>query len=129
MIYNFPYLKDSIFLKSFDETKLKEQFIKLIVLTFDEKPIQEIQGKVIDGSFSINSSSAMRRTGNINLIADENNNDLTNINSLLSINKKIEVLIGFTNNTNEYKDFPIIWFPQGVYIIMSPNISYSKKFG
>ena len=69
----------------------------------------------------------MRRTGNINLIADENNNDLTNINSLLSINKKIEVLIGFTNNTNEYKDFPIIWFPQGVYIIMSPNISYSSS--
>ena len=35
MTYNFPYLKDSQFLKKFDETKLKEQYIKLIVLTFN----------------------------------------------------------------------------------------------
>jgi len=43
MTYNFPYLKDSEFLKKFDNIKLKEQYIKLIVLTFDkEMPIQEI---------------------------------------------------------------------------------------
>jgi len=42
MTYNFPYLKDSVFLKKFDEIKLKEQYVKIIVLTFDEKPIQEI---------------------------------------------------------------------------------------
>jgi hypothetical protein len=40
MSYHFPYLKDSAFLKKFDETKLKEQYVKLVVLTFDEKPIQ-----------------------------------------------------------------------------------------
>ena len=40
MTYNFPYLKDSAFLKKFDQIKLKEQYVKLIVLTFDEKPIQ-----------------------------------------------------------------------------------------
>ena len=127
MTYNFPYLKDSDFLKFFDETKIKEQFIKLIVLTFDEKPIQEIQGKVTGGSFSLNGSSAMRRTGNINLIADESGINLTNINSLLSINKKVEVLIGFTNTTGVYNDYSIIWFPQGTYVIMAPNINYSSS--
>jgi len=40
MKYNYPYLKDSVFLKKFDKTKLKEQYIKLIVLTFDEIPVQ-----------------------------------------------------------------------------------------
>jgi len=40
MSHNFPYLNDSSFLKKFDKIKLKEQFVKLIVLTFDEKPIQ-----------------------------------------------------------------------------------------
>jgi len=40
MTHNFPYLKDSRFLKKFNETKLKEQYAKLIVLTFDEMPIQ-----------------------------------------------------------------------------------------
>lgn len=124
MIYNFPYLKDSEFLKFFDETKLKEQFVKLIVLTFNEKPVQEIQGRVVSGSFSFNGSSSMRRTGNISLITDEQGINLTDINSLLSINKKIEVLIGFTNTTNKYSDYPIIWFPQGVYVIMAPNVNY-----
>jgi hypothetical protein len=36
MTHDFPYLKDSAFLKKFDETKLKEKFVKLVVLTFNE---------------------------------------------------------------------------------------------
>jgi len=71
MTYNFSYLKDSIFLKKFDEIKLKEQFIKIIVLTFDEMPIAEIQGKITGGSLTLDGSSGMRRTGNISMVADE----------------------------------------------------------
>ena len=127
MTYNFPYLKDSAFLKKFDETKLKEQYVKLIVLTFDEKPIQEIQGKVAGGNFTIDGSSAMRRTGNISIIADEYENDLTDTKHLLSINKKIEVLIGFINTTDEYPEYQMIWFPQGTYVIISPNITHDSN--
>lgn len=128
MTYNFPYLKDSAFLKKFDEIKLKEQYVKLIVLTFDEKPVQQIQGKVTGGNFTLDGSSGMRRTGNLTMIADEENN-LINIKNLLSINKKIEVLIGFINTTNEYLEYPMIWFPQGVYVIISPNISHTNSEG
>jgi len=67
----------------------------------------------------------MRRTGNINLIADENENSLTDTRRLLSINKKVEVFIGFTNTTDKYKDFSILWFPLGVYVIMAANINHS----
>ena len=66
----------------------------------------------------------MRRTANISILADEFENDLTNINNLLSINKKVQLFIGFTNNFNKYQEYPIIWFPQGIYVIISPNISY-----
>ena len=124
MTYNFPYLKDSAFLKKIDEIKLKEQFVKLIVLNFNEMPIQQIQGRVTGGNFSLDGSSAMRRTGNISLIADNYENDLTDTKHLLSINKKIEVLIGIINTTNEYQDFNILWFPQGTYAIISPNITH-----
>ena len=126
MAHDFPYLKDSAFLKEFDKIRLKEQFVKIIVLNFDETPIQQIQGKVLGGSFNLDGSSAMRRTGNINFVADDYENDLTNINNLLAINKKIEVLIGFTNTTNQYQEYDIIWFPQGVYVIIAPNISNSS---
>ena len=125
MAYNFPYLNDSSFLERFDKIKLKEQFVKLIVLDFYQNPIQQIQGKVISGSFNLDGSSSMRRTGNINLIADDLENNLTDTKHLLSINKKIEVLIGFTNTTGEYSQYDMIWFPQGVYLIVAANISNS----
>lgn len=126
MIYDFPYLKDSVFLKKFDELKLKEQYVKLIVLTFDEMPIQEIQGKVTGGNLTLDGSSGMRRTGNLSMIADEYENDLTDTKHLLSINKKVEVLIGFVNTTNEYTEYDMLWFPQGIYVIISPNISHNS---
>ena len=127
MTHNFPYLKDVNFLNSFDKTKLKQQFVKLIVLSFNEMPIAEIQGKVLSGNLSLDGSSAMRRTANISLVADEYENDLTDTKHLLSINKKIEVLIGFTNTTGEYTDFPVLWFPQGTYVIITPNISHGTN--
>ena len=127
MIHNFPYLKDSVFLKKFDELKLKEQYVKLIVLTFDEMPIQEIQGKVISGNLTLDGSSGMRRTGNLSMIADEYENDLTDTKHLLSINKKVEVLIGFVNTTDEYTEYDMLWFPQGTYVIISPNISHNNS--
>ena len=128
MTYNFPYLKDSEFLKKFDNIKLKEQYIKLIVLTFDkEMPIQEIQGKVLGGNFTLDGSSAMRRTGNLNMIADDQKNNLIDIKHLLSISKKIEILIGFINTTDEYSDYPILWFPQGTYVIIAFNVTHNNN--
>ena len=127
MTHDFPYLKDAIFLKYFDEHKLKQQFVKIIVLNFNEMPITEIQGKVISGNISLDGSSAMRRTCNITLVADQYENDLTDTKHLLSINKKIEILIGFINNTDKYVDFPILWFPQGTFVITAPNISHGNN--
>lgn len=127
MTHNFPYLKDSNFLKYFDEQKIKQQFVKIIVLTFNEMPITEIQGKVISGNISLDGSSSMRRTCNINLVADDYENDLTDTKHLLSINKKVEILIGFINTTEQYTDFPILWFPQGVFVITAPNISHGTN--
>ena len=126
MTHDFPYLKDSAFLKKFDELKLKDQYVKLLVLTFDEMPIQEIQGKVTGGNLTLDGSSGMRRTGNLSMVADEYENDLTDTKHLLSINKKVEVLIGFINTTDEYTEYDMIWFPQGTYVIISPNISHNS---
>ena len=127
MTYNFPYLKDSAFLKKFDQIKLKQQFVKIVVLSFDERPVAEIQGRVTGGNFTLNGDSAMRRTGNLNLVANDYENNITSVQHLLSINKKIQVLIGFTNTTEEYTDYPILWFPQGTYVIINPNITHDAN--
>ena len=73
--YNFPYLEDAAFLKYFDNLKLKEQFAKIVVLNFEEKPIQQIQGRITSGNFTKDGSSAMRRTGNLSLVTEDYVND------------------------------------------------------
>ena len=123
-IHNYPYLKDSQFLKNFNLLKLKEQFIKIDILNLNEKFIESIHGKVTNGgNLNFNGNSAIRRTGNISLVAEAVDNDLDKVEHLLSINKKIEIQIGFTNTTDQYQDFPILWFPQGIYVISAPTIN------
>ena len=45
--------------------------------------------------------------------------------NVLSINKKINVQIGYYNNTQSYPEYNILWFPLGTYIIISCAISES----
>ena len=123
MNIQYPYLKDSLFLKEVDEMQNKEQIIRITVLDLQEKPIQSIEGHVTSGNLNINASSAIRRTGSLSLVADEDKNDLTNINSLFYLNKKIKLEIGFKNTTDKYLEYKILWFPLGIYLISNPNLS------
>ena len=60
-------------------------------------------------------------------------NDLDGFRSFLidneiSINKKIKVLIGYGNPLKSYKNYgDIIWFPCGVFVLSSANISRSTS--
>ena len=122
----YPYLNNSDFLSLFDGLQLKEQFVKIIVLDFLEKPLQEIQGQVVSGSINIDGQSSVRRTCTITFIAKPEQAQVTNINNLLSINKKVKIEIGFTNATEYYKEYKKLWFPLGTYLIINPSISNSN---
>lgn len=122
----YPYLQDSSFLKSFDKLKVKEQYVKITILDFLEKPVQAIEGRVLGGSINIDGNSSIRRTCNLSIIASEHENDLTNVDNLLSLNKKVKVEVGFLNTTNQYKDFDVIWYPLGIYVIINPSISHGS---
>lgn len=126
MSKHYPYLQDSSFLKLFDKLKVKEQYVKITILDFLEKPIQAIEGRVLGGSINIDGNSSIRRTCNLSIIASEHENDLTNVDNLLSLNKKVKVEVGFLNTTNQYKDFDIIWYPLGIYVIINPSISHGS---
>ena len=123
----YSYLKDSSFLKLIDRMRVKEQYIKITVLDFQENPIEEIQGRVTGGSLNLDGNSSIRRTCNLSMVTDNYSNDLASVNSLLSINKKINLETGFLNTTDFYKDYDIIWFPLGIYVIINPSISHSEN--
>jgi hypothetical protein len=54
-------------------------------------------------------------------------NEITNANNILAINKKITLEIGYKNTLKKYLDYPILWFPLGLYVIMSSSISESSS--
>lgn len=117
-------LKDAAFLKKLDVENIRVQYVKIIVLDKNEKPLRAIEGRVSTGSISINGKSAVRRAGSFTFLAEETKNDLTDIDNLLSMNKRIKILVGLENHIDENYD-DIIWFPQGIFIITNPSLSHT----
>lgn len=123
----FEYLNDMDFLTQLDKLHMRVQYAKIILLSFkDEEPIKEIQGSITSGNLSVNGSSAIRRTINLTMLASIDNSNLEDIDNEISINKKIKVLIGYDNPLKSYKNYgDIIWFPCGLFVLSSANISRS----
>lgn len=109
MNINYEYLQDSAFLFKIASLQSKTQYVKITLLDWEERPIQEIQGLTTGGSVNVDGKSAMRRTCNLSMyVPNENIANVTNINSLFSINRKIFLEIGFKNTTNQYAQYDII---------------------
>ena len=119
------YLQDSSFLKKIDLLNIKEKDVKIIVLDWNENPLQEIKGQVTGGSINIDGSSSVRRTVNLSLVTQDQTIDILNptIENLFTINKKIKIEIGIKNFTDEYKEYDFIWFPMGLYVVTQSSIS------
>lgn len=145
--------RDSSFFDKLNKQKLRTTYAKVIVreqrpgeVAFSDSPIEEvnnhdyviqnlqtidkeieIQGKVISGSLTIDGKSSFRRVGNITYMANEEENDLTDIDNVLSINKKIKLYLGFKNDfdTEHYED--IVWLNMGIYYISTPSISHATN--
>ena len=129
MKVQYDYLKDSAFLQEIDLNRSQTQYAKLTFLDWNENPIQEIQSLVNSGgTVNIDGKSSVRRTCNISVfIPSKDYANITNINNLFSINKKMYLEIGFKNTTNQYPEYDIIWYPQGLFVINSCSLSHSTS--
>ena len=109
MKFNYKYLQDSAFLAEIDNLQVKTQFVKITLLDWLENPIQEIQGLVTGGSINLDGKSALRRTCNLSVFVNEEElSNVTDVDSLFSINKKMDLEIGLLNTTDEYSEYPIL---------------------
>lgn len=146
----YDFLKDQYFLKQLDELRLKEQFVRLTVLSWTEEAVSEIQGKAISGSLPLDGTSSVRRTASFTMFAEQKENDLSHIDQDLSINRKVRLEIGFRNTvptymydtrdektheiTHHYVNYKelygdIVWFPLGIFVIFDPSISHQVQQG
>lgn len=116
------YLLDKEFLKELDQYNHKEVYAKITSLSFDELPIEQIEGRITGGSLNIDGSSVVRRTCNLTLVANE-----VNINDFYwGLTNKFKLEIGLKNFINpQYAD--IIWFNKGIFCITSFNTSYTTN--
>ena len=125
---DYKYLKDENFLQKIDMQHITEQYAKITLLDWLENPIQEIQGLVTGGSINLDGKSALRRTCNLSVFVNEEElSNVTDVDSLFSINKKMDLEIGLLNTTDEYSEYPILWFPQGLFVMINPSLSHSTN--
>jgi hypothetical protein len=130
-------LLDKEFIELLEKENSREIYAKIVNLTTDDYPIEEIQGKVSQGNLSIDGSSAVRRSCSLTMISDR-----VNINEYYwSFATKFRLFIGLEipdkirkitresstsakfnesnktlslvkDTTPKYQNYPdIIWFP------------------
>ena len=119
----YPYLNDNDFLKKVDNLQTKEIFVKIISLSWSEIEISNIEGLVTNGTININGNSAVRRTCSLTMQVGDM--PINEVKDLISIDKKIKLEIGVTNSTTFYPEYPILWYPMGLFIIT--DVSYTHN--
>lgn len=123
----YNYLSDTDFLKELSKIPVKTYFVHITILSWDEQPVTAIEGRVISANFNIDGQSSIRRTANLSIALDQNMTQIMDAENVLSINKKINVQIGYYNNTQSYPEYNILWFPLGTYIVISCATSESDS--
>lgn len=115
---------DKNFLKRLDLNRTKETYIKIISLTNEDLPVEEITGQATGGSINIDGTSSVRRSCSLSMTATKEDNIITD--KYWAYNHKFKLQIGL-KNTIDHTQPDIIWFDQGVYIISNFSISESTS--
>ena len=115
---------DKNFLKRLDLNRTKETYIKIISLTNEDLPVEEITGQATGGSINIDGTSSVRRSCSLSMTATKEDNIITDKH--WAYNHKFKLQIGL-KNIIDHTQPDIIWFDQGVYIISNFSISESTS--
>lgn len=115
---------DKNFLKRLDLNRTKETYIKIISLTNEDLPVEEITGQATGGSINIDGTSSVRRSCSLSMTATKEDNIITD--KYWAYNHKFKLQVGLKNTIDRTQP-DIIWFDQGVYIISNFSISESTS--
>ena len=115
-------MNESEFLLTLDNKTDRELYARITALTLEELPTETIEGRITGGSIGIDGNSALRRTCNLTMVANE-----VNINDYYwGLHSKVKIEVGIKNTIDE--DRPdIIWFPQGIFVLTTFNTSHTTN--
>jgi len=107
-------LLDKDFLLNLDAYRNKKLYAKVVSLNWDEEPIAEITGNILQGSINVDGSSIVRHTCNLTFVTNTVQIDEVS----WSLRSKFYLYVGVENAIDPKYD-NIIWFPEGMYILTS----------
>ena len=120
---NKTFLLDDNFLEKLHNQSQREIWVKILALTINEEPVEEITGRVTGGSISVDGASKLRRSCSLNLVSDR-----MSVNEYIwGLNTKVKISIGLKNKVDPLKYGDIVWFPQGIFVLNSFNISINNQ--
>lgn len=115
-------LRNENFLKELFRSKIREKYVKITSLNLEEEPLEEIQGRVISGTVNVDGSSAIRRSCNLEMIAE----DQSVTDYYWTFKNKFKLEVGLKNYIDkDYDD--IIWFKMGIFVINSFSATKDTK--
>lgn len=103
------------------QLKVRNQRIKVDLLNFNFQTVNSLEGKVTDGSISIDATSDIRRTCNITLVV-ENSTDIIAPGGQVWLDKFIKVYVGTDNPRNNNET---VWNNMGLFLINNPESAYN----
>lgn len=107
---------DTNFLRQLDKYRHRDIYARITLLTFDEQPVEYIEGKITGGSINIDGTSALRRTCSLTMVSTDLNVNIF----VLGLERKFILEIGLKNKIdNNYPE--IIWFKQGIFVTTGCN--------
>ena len=103
------------------QLKVRNQRIKVDLLNFNFQTINSLEGRVTDGSISIDATSDIRRTCNITLVV-EDSTDIIAPGGQVWLDKFIKVYVGTDNPRNNNET---VWNNMGLFLINNPESVYN----
>lgn len=117
------------FLSEIDDFLNKKQYTRITLLNWNEDPLKEIQGELTSGTFTSDGSSSVRNSCSLQASLNSGEYNSDDFKNDFAINKKVFLEIGVKNYSKFYEDYPILWFPKGVFYISFAAVNSSVSSG
>lgn len=136
---NNDYRSNPDILRYIDTLNITILQARVVVLDRYDRPLRAIEGQTTAGSINLNGSSAVRRSGSLTIVTELNQdptanpldilNEVTNIETLIAMNKRCSIEIGIDNTGFEYREYNTFWIPIGIYVIKEAAVSHDLSNG
>lgn len=104
------------------QMKTRSTRIKVEVLNFNFQTINSLEGRVTEGSISVDATSDIRRTCSLTLTVEKAKNMISPSGELW-LDKFIKIYEGIDNPRNNNET---VWWNMGIFLINNPNTVYNS---